>query len=76
MLEIFKPATHGAINIRNNRLHALPIIAPRLCPYRVFELAKALLSGPLHVSFKVISKKIESTLLCRIHNPRLDWMQL
>ena len=76
MLEIFKPAPARAIDFLDDRLQAVTVGALRFGSDRVLERLEALLPRPLHITFKVVSQKVESPFLCRVHNPCLVWMQL
>ena len=76
MLEIFKPAPARAIDFLDDRPQAATVRALGLGPDRILEPLEALLPRPLHIAFKVVSHKVESSFLGRVHNPRLYWMQL
>ena len=76
VLEVFKPASTRAIDVLDDRLQAVTVRALRFGSDRVFVLLEALLPRPLHIAFEVITQKVESPFLCRIHYPRLVWMQL
>jgi hypothetical protein len=74
VFEIPKPAFRGAIDFSDNHLQALPVVAFGLSANRIFELLETLASWPSLTTFEVIPKKVETTGLRGINDPRLLWM--
>jgi len=71
VLEIFKPAPRGLIDIRHYGAQALPLAASGFAPQGVLELFQTLLPRLFPALFKVISKKVKASRLRNIHDAGL-----
>lgn len=75
VLEVFKPAPQGPVQVRDDRLQALAVGTPSLGPNRVLELVQALRAGPTISPFEVIAQKVKAAALRGVYDPRLDGVQ-
>ena len=70
VFEIFKPTHQSSIDVRDDSLQTLTVIALRFGTYCVLQLIDALLSRPFVALLKMISQKVESTFRCCVHLQR------
>src|SRR5271165_4124557 len=75
VLEVFKPASRGAVNFPDNIFQASGPAAVGLLAYGLFELIQALLARPTVASLEVVSQKVEPAFLAGVHNARFGRMQ-
>ena len=68
VFEVLKPTPKGPIDIRDNREETMAISTPGLVTDRILEFLLALLPGPAHAPFKVITQKVETSANGRIDN--------
>src|SRR2546426_12684768 len=75
VLEIFKPAHQGPVDVRDDGLKALPVSASGFGSDGVFEHLLALPARPVIASLEMVAQKIEAARLRGVHNPCLGRMQ-
>src|SRR2546427_56811 len=75
VLEIFKPAHQGPVDVRDDGLKALPVSASGFGSDGVFELLLTLPARPVIASLEMVAQKIKAARLRGVHNPCLGRMQ-
>ena len=71
VFEVFKPAPHCPIDVRDNGLQASPIRPLGLGSHCILQLCKTPSSRPPHPSLEMVPKKVEASWLGGIYDPRL-----
>src|SRR5690242_21504676 len=69
VLEVLKPPSQRAIEIRADGFHTAALAAAGLLANGLFELLQAFGSRPLHAPFKMVAQEVEPPGLAGVHQP-------